>query len=127
MYCNKPPFTFIPGDPAALLRTRVRVKVLDGATRSNEQSAHMIAEGAIQNLRSENDHTLPKPSTESRAAQRKRQAIRAPKPTSLDFEVSHCRYVVEFVILILNISYSNILFIFHSVFIHYLLRNIILP
>ena len=125
--CHKPTFTFISGDPAALLRTRVRVQVLDEATKSHEQSAPMIAEDAIQNLRSENDHTLPKPSNEARAAQRKRQAIRPPEPTSLDFEVSHCRCVIEIVVLILNISYSNILFIFHSVFIHFLFRTILLP
>lgn len=80
-----------PGDPGALLKTKVRVRVLEKCASSEDsRSAPVIAEEALQTLRTAHSHQLPKPANDARAGQRKRQCLRPPEPSmnSVAFEVN---------------------------------------
>ena len=85
------------GNPGALLQTKVRVRALEDAATQKHKSANLLAEDVIMELRSEGDHCLPKPANEARAVNRKRQKLRPPEPSSLDFEVCDiiCIYFIH--------------------------------
>ncbi|KAL5015425.1 hypothetical protein ScPMuIL_009695 [Solemya velum] len=79
-----------PGNPGALLQTKVRVEVLRQCVEDTQKSANCLAEDVIMSIRDEDDHQFPKLANEARAVNRCRQGMRPPEPASLDFQLADC-------------------------------------
>ncbi|KAK7066092.1 hypothetical protein SK128_004694 [Halocaridina rubra] len=71
-----------PGDPGALLKTQVRVQVLEFCGSSTDtRAAPVIAEEALQTHKTATSQILHKLENDIRAGQRKRQFLRPPEPS----------------------------------------------